>query len=70
MTEEKEKFNKIIISASILNILGLIFFLMSLIKLTPITLIFSITFGGLLLLLAVFLYLYVVIQDLRIKKVL
>jgi hypothetical protein len=70
MAEGKEKFNKLIISAGILNLLGLIFILVALIKLTPITLIFSITFGGLLLLLAVIVYLYVVIQELRIRGVL
>ena len=70
MNKDSEKFNKVLISASVLNILGLIFAILSLLKLTPVTLIVSMGLGGLLIAVALLLYLYAVFQDLRMRKVL
>ncbi|HWP91163.1 MAG TPA: hypothetical protein VNN20_03055 [Thermodesulfobacteriota bacterium] len=67
---ENKKFNSIIVLAGILNILGLLSIVLTAFNLTPITLIISLTFGGVLIGLALVLYLYVVIQDLKARKVL
>jgi hypothetical protein len=67
---ENKKFNRIIVLAGILNILGLLSIVLTAFNLTPITLIVSLTFGGVLIGLALVLYLYVVIQDLKTRKVL
>ena len=67
---ENKKFNRIIALAGILNILGLLSIVLTAFTLTPITLIVSLTFGGVLIGLALVLYLYVVIQDLKTRKVL
>lgn len=70
MNGETSKLQKIITIAAILDILGLISIIISLIKFTPITLIISVTFGGILVFIAILLYIFVVIQDLRMRKVL
>jgi hypothetical protein len=69
-SEGSGRFNKVIVLASIFNILGLLLVLLPLLKLTPITILLSTGGGGLLIGAAVFLYLYVVIQDLRQRKML
>jgi hypothetical protein len=70
MNKDNEKLNKVLISASVLNILGLILAVVSLLKLTPVTLMVSMGLGGLLIAVALLLYLYAVVQDLRMRKVL
>jgi hypothetical protein len=69
-SETSGRFNKFIVFASILNILGLFFVLLPLLRLTPITILLSTGLGGLLIGAAVLLYLYVVLQDLRRRKML
>ncbi len=64
------RLNKVIMCAGVLNILGLILIMVAVLKLTPITLIVSITFGGLLIAVALILYILAVVQDLRMRKVL
>ncbi len=61
---------KILILACVLDIFGLSLIIISILKLTPITIIVSITLGGSLILIAIVLYCYVVIRELRIRKVL
>lgn len=63
------KLNKILVIASILNIIGLVSILMPIFKLTPLTLISSVTFGGILIAFSVIIYIYVVILDMRNKGV-
>lgn len=71
MNGESGRFSRAItIVAGLLNILGLIFVLLSLFRLTPITLIASVTFGGILIGVALLIYIYVVVQDLKMRKVL
>ena len=70
MNQESGKLDKLITLAGVINILGLIPIIVSLLELTPITLIISVTFGGILIAIALLLYIYVVIQDLRMQKVL
>jgi len=67
---ENRKLNRLIALAGILNIIGLLSIVLTALKLTPITLIVSLTFGGVLIGLALVLYLYVVIKDLKARKVL
>jgi hypothetical protein len=67
---ENKKFNRIIAFAGIFNILGLLSIILTAFSLTPVTLIVSLTFGGVLIGLALVLYLFVVIQDLKARKVL
>lgn len=64
------KLNKILVIASVLNIIGLVSILIPIFKLTPLTLISSVTFGGILIAISVVLYIYVVILDMREKGVL
>ncbi len=66
---ENKKFNRIIALAGALNIIGLLSIVLTALKLTPITLIVSLTLGGVLIGLALVLYLYVVIYDLKTRKV-
>lgn len=47
--------------ACILNILGLVLIMVAIFKLTPITLVVSITFGGILIAFSLILYIFVVI---------
>ncbi len=68
--EENKKFKKSLILAGVLNIFGLLLVLLSHLKLTPMTIILSTAVGGFLIGMAVLLYLYVVIQDLRKQKIL
>ena len=70
MNKRADMLNKAITLAGILNILGLLFIIVSLLKLTPITLMVSVTFGGILIGIALLLYIYVVVRDLRMRKVL
>jgi hypothetical protein len=70
MNERTDALNKSITVAGILNILGLLFIIVSLFKLTPITLMVSVTFGGILITIALLLYIYVVVRDLKMRKVL
>jgi hypothetical protein len=69
MNGESGRFCRAITVAGLLNILGLILVLLSLFMLTPITLIVSVTFGGILIGVALLIYIYVVIQDLKMRKV-
>jgi hypothetical protein len=55
--------------ACILNILGLVLIMVAIFKLTPITLVVSITFGGILIAFSLILYIFVVIRDLRARGV-
>jgi|DewCreStandDraft_1066081.scaffolds.fasta_scaffold00017_98 hypothetical protein len=55
--------------ACILNILGLVLIMVAIFKLTPITLVVSITFGGILIAFSLVLYIFVVIRDLRARGV-
>jgi hypothetical protein len=68
--ENSGRLNRLIALAGILNIIGLLSIVLTALKLTPITLIVSLTFGGVLIGFALVLYLYVVIQDLKARKVL
>ena len=70
MNKRTDRLNKAITLAGILNILGLLFIIVSLFKLTPITLMVSVTFGGILIAIALLIYIYVVVRDLRMRKVL
>ncbi|HEX9756578.1 MAG TPA: hypothetical protein VGB26_02105 [Nitrospiria bacterium] len=69
-SENVKKFNKALMFAGIFNIIGLLLVSFSLFKVTPITIILSTGVGGLLIGMAVLLYLKVVIQDLRKQKIL
>ena len=70
LKDNYKKLKKIIIVAGILNIIGLIFINVTILKLTPLTLVSSITVGGALILISIILYLYAVISELRTQKIL
>ena len=70
LKDNYKKLKKIIIVAGILNIIGLIFINVTILKLTPLTLVSSITVGGALILISILLYLYAVINELRTQKIL
>ncbi|MGH7900665.1 MAG: hypothetical protein ACRENZ_02905 [Thermodesulfobacteriota bacterium] len=70
LKDNYKKLKKIIIVAGILNIIGLIFINVTILKLTPLTLVSSITVGGALILISIILYLYAVINELRTQKIL
>jgi len=61
---------KVVIIASVLNILALLTFILSTVWLTPITLVISVSIGGVLMAVAIILYIVVVIADLRRRGVL
>lgn len=67
--DNNHKLNKILVFASVINIIGLVSILMPIFKLTPLTLISSVTFGGILIAISVVAYIYVVILDMRDKGV-
>jgi len=70
LKDNYKKLKKIIIVAGILNIIGLIFINVTILKLTPLTLVSSITVGGALILISILLYIYAVISELRTQKIL
>lgn len=61
---------KVVIVASVLNILALLTIILSIINFTPLTLMISVSIGGALMATAIILYVIVVIADLRRRKVL
>ncbi len=70
LKDNDKKLKKIIVVAGILNIIGLILINVTILKLTPLTLVSSITVGGALILISIILYLYAVINELRTHKIL
>ncbi|MDA2919940.1 hypothetical protein MYX76_10675 [Desulfobacterota bacterium AH_259_B03_O07] len=70
MRADHKNLYKVVIFAGFLNILGLILIMVSILKLTPITLLISITLAGGLIAVAIILYFYAVVQDLKMRKVL
>ena len=61
---------KVVIIASVLNILALLTFILSTVWLTPMPLVISVSIGGVLMAVAIILYIIVVIADLRRRGVL
>ena len=61
---------KVVIAASVLNILALLSIILSILKFTPLTLIISVSIGGALMAIAIILYVIVVVADLRRRGVL
>ncbi len=61
---------KVVILASVLNILALLFIILSILNFTPFTLLASVSIGGALMGTAIFLYIIVVFSDLRRRNVL
>jgi hypothetical protein len=61
---------KVVIVASVLNILALLTIILSIINLTPLTLIISVSIGGGLMAISIILYIIVVVTDLRRRGVL
>lgn len=61
---------KVVIAASVLNILALLTIILSIVELTPLTLIIAVSVGGALMAISIVLYIVVVIADLRKRGVL
>lgn len=61
---------KVVITASVLNILALLLIILSIVHFTPFTLLASVSIGGALMGIAILLYIVVVISDLRRRGVL
>lgn len=61
---------KVVILASVLNILALLLIILSIVNFTPFTLLASVSIGGALMGVAILLYVVVVIADLRRRGVL
>lgn len=61
---------KLVIAASVLDILALLTIILSISKLTPLTLIISVSLGGALMAISIILYIIVVVVDLRRRGVL
>lgn len=70
MNEQGPKLNKAIMIAGVFNILGMVTIIISLVNLTPFTMVLSITVGGILLGLSLVIYLIEVLYDLRVRKIL
>lgn len=70
MNEEDMKLDKIVMTAGVLNILGLLSILASLIHFSSFTLVISTTFGGVMIFISLILYIFKVVYDLKIKKIL
>ena len=65
-----KKLKKLIVVAGLLDIVGLIFIIVTILKLTPLTLATSVTVGGAFILVSIILYLYAVINELLTQKIL
>lgn len=61
---------KVVIAASVLNILALLTIILSIVNLTPLTLIIAVSIGGGLMALSIILYIIVVVTDLKRRGVL
>ncbi len=61
---------KVVIIASVLNIAAILLIVLSIVNLTPLTLLLSIALSGALMATAIILYVIVVVMDLRQRRVL